>query len=62
VEQAMSVKVRSGKLPIYPALGEAIVRTCFEINLGFWYGNDLPLERVFKLAVLLKELGFEISV
>jgi hypothetical protein len=62
IEHTIAVRDRHGMLPVYPALGEALIRSYFELNLGFWYGSDLPLERVFKLAVLLRELGFEINV
>lgn len=62
MEQAVAARTKAGVLPIFPALGETMIRAYFELNLGFWYGNDLPLERVFKLAVLLKEIGFDISV
>lgn len=53
---------KAGQLPLYPALGEAVLRSCFEINKGLWYGSKLPLERVFKLAVLFKELGLKVSL
>jgi hypothetical protein len=56
------ITTKTGQLPHYPALGEAILRSCFEINMGFWYGPDLPLERVYKLAIVFKELGMEISL
>lgn len=58
----LDVLTEAGQLPIYPALGEVILRSCFEINMGLWYGPELPLERVFKLAVLFKELGLNISL
>ncbi len=58
----LDVIVKTGQLPLYPALGEVILRSCFEINRGLWYGPELPLERVFKLAILFKELGMKISL
>lgn len=58
----LDVLTKAGQMPLYPALGEVILRSCFEINMGFWYGTELPLERVFKLAVLFKELGLEIRL
>lgn len=58
----LDVIAKTGQLPLYPALGEAILRSCFEINMGLWYGSELPLERVLKLAILFKELGMEISL
>ncbi len=62
IGHTIAARDRYGVLPVYPALGEAIIRSYFDLNLGFWYGSDLPLERIFKLAVLLRELGFEINV
>ena len=56
------VIAKTGQLPLYPALAEVILRSCFEMNMGLWYGPELPLERVFKLAILFKELGMEISL
>lgn len=53
---------KAGRLPLYPALGEAILRLGFNLNSGFWHGPELPLERVVKLAFLYKELGIEITV
>lgn len=58
----LDVISKTGQLPLYPALGEVILRSCFEVNMGFWYGPELPLERVFKLAILLKELGLKINL
>lgn len=58
----LDVIAKTGQLPLYPALGEVILRSCFEINMGIWYGSELPLERVFKLAILFKELGLEIRL
>ncbi len=58
----LGVSAKTGQLPLYPALGEVILRSCFEINIGLWYGSELPLERVFKLAILFKELGLEIRL
>ncbi|HBF39255.1 MAG TPA: hypothetical protein DDW50_18290 [Firmicutes bacterium] len=56
------VKSRYGGLPLYPALGEAIVRSRFNLIDGFWYGSELPLERVIKLALCFRELGREFTV
>ncbi len=58
----LDVLSKEGQLPLYPALGEVILRSCFGINMGLWYGPELPLERVFKLAILFKELGLEIRL
>jgi hypothetical protein len=49
------------RLPLYPALGEAILRSFFNLQ-GFWYGPELQLERVIKLAAIFKELGVHIAV
>jgi hypothetical protein len=58
----LDILTEVGQLPIYPALGEVVLRSCFEINMGHWYGTELPLERVIKLAFLFKELGLDISL
>ncbi len=62
VSLPISVRYKLGELPLYPALGEAIIRSYFDLNYGFWFGNDLPLERIIKLAVCFKGLGREIAV
>jgi hypothetical protein len=51
-----------GKLPLYPALAEVILRSGFGLQSGFWHGSDLPLERVVKLAVVFKELGIDLTI
>jgi hypothetical protein len=51
-----------GKLPLYPALAEVILRSGFGLQSGFWHGSDLPLERVLKLAVVFKELGIDLTI
>lgn len=58
----LSVRSKAGELPLYPALGEAVLRSCFDLNYGFWFGSELPLERVMKLAACFRELGREIAV
>jgi hypothetical protein len=58
----IAVRSKFGGLPLYPALGETILRSGFDLLYGFWYGNELPLERVLKLAVCFRELGREIAV
>jgi hypothetical protein len=49
-----------GRIPLYPALGEAILRAYFDLNSGFWFGSELPLDRVLRLSQLFKELNVEI--
>lgn len=58
----LAVKSKYGGLPLYPALGEAILRSRFNLMDGFWYGSELPLERVIRLALCLRELGREFTV
>ncbi|HBE76979.1 MAG TPA: hypothetical protein DDW65_04245 [Firmicutes bacterium] len=58
----VAVRSKFGGLPLYPALGETILRSFFDLSYGFWYGNELPLERVLKLATCFRELGKEIAV
>jgi hypothetical protein len=50
------------KLPAYPVLGEVILRACFHYESEYWYGGQLPLERVIKLARIFKEIGAEIRI
>jgi hypothetical protein len=49
------------RLPLYPALGETILRAFFNLP-GFWYGSELQLERISKLAGIFKELGVNIEI
>lgn len=49
------------RLPLYPALGETILRSFFNLP-GFWYGTELHLERIFKLAGVFKQLGLHIAI
>lgn len=49
------------RLPLYPALGETILRSFFNLP-GFWYGPELQLERIIKLAGIFKELGVHIAI
>jgi hypothetical protein len=58
----LTVKGKFGGLPLYPALSEAILRSRFNLIDGFWYGSELPLERVVKLALCCRELGREFIV
>lgn len=58
----LRVKNKFGGLPLYPALGEVILRSRFNLIDGFWYGSDLPLERVVKLALCFRELGCDFTV
>lgn len=62
VDLPVTARGKFGEMPLYPALGEAILRSCFDLISGFWYGSELPLERVIKLALCFKELGREIAV
>jgi hypothetical protein len=62
VDLPLTAKSRYGNLPLYPALGETILRARFDLIWGFWYGSELPLERVIRLAVCFRELGREIAV
>lgn len=50
------------RLPLYPALAEAILRSSFNLISGIWYGPELPLEHVVKMAELLKEVGVKIVI
>ena len=58
----ITVRNREGSLPLFPALGESILRAAFDLNFGYWYGPELPLERVLKLGLFFKELGIEIAL
>lgn len=58
----LKAKSKFGGVPLYPALGETILRSRFNLTDGFWYGTDLPLERVVKLALCLRELGRDFTV
>lgn len=49
------------RLPLYPALGETILRSFFNLP-GFWYGPELQLERIILLANIFKELGVHIAI
>jgi hypothetical protein len=62
VDLPVTVRDKFGDMPLYPALGEAILRSRFDLIYGFWYGSELPLERVIKLALCFRELGREIAV
>jgi hypothetical protein len=62
VDLPITVRDKHGEMPLYPALGEAILRSRFDLVYGFWYGSELPLERVIKLALCFRELGREIAV
>ena len=53
---------RQERLPLYPALAEAILRSSFDVNPGVWYGSELPLEHVVKMAELLREVGMKIAI
>jgi len=57
----ITVTNRRHRIPLYPALGEAILRSFFNLP-GFWYGSDLQLERIVKLADLFKELRINIAI
>ena len=49
------------QLPLYPALGETILRSFFDMP-GIWYGTELRLERIVKLADIVQELGVHITI
>ena len=61
VNLPITVTNRHHRLPLYPALGEAILRSFFKLP-GFWYGSELQLERIIKLAELFKELKINIAI
>ncbi len=48
------------KIPLYPALGEAILRTMAELDQEDWVGTNLQLERMSQLARILGEIGVPI--
>jgi hypothetical protein len=50
------------QIPLYPVLGEVILRAGYNYDSEFWYGPQLPLERVIKLARLFNELGIRITI
>jgi hypothetical protein len=58
----LSVWRQTQKLPIYPVWGETILRAGFNYGADFWYGPQLPLERVVKLARILNDLGAGITI
>jgi hypothetical protein len=58
----VSVWHQSQKIPLYPVLGEAILRAGYKYESEFWYGSQLPLERVIKLARIFNELGMKITI
>jgi hypothetical protein len=53
---------KTRQLPAYPVLGEVILRAVFRHESEFWYGGQLPLERVIKLARIFKEIGADIRI
>lgn len=57
IKLPLTVASRQTQLPLYPALGETVVRCGMKAHSGFWCGPDLPLERVLRMGILLKELG-----
>jgi hypothetical protein len=58
----LSVWHKSQKIPLYPVLGEVILRAGYNYDSEFWYGAQLPLERVIKLARIFNELGIKITI
>lgn len=55
----LEFNTKSGKIPLYPALGETIIRAISSLHKGVWYGSELPLERVLKLSKALAEIGIK---
>lgn len=53
----LAVQCNSQKIPVYPVLGEVILRAGHNCDSEFWYGSQLPLERVIKLGRIFHELG-----
>jgi hypothetical protein len=58
----VSVWHKSQKIPLYPVLGEVVLRAGYNYDSEFWYGPQLPLERVIKLGRIFKELGMGITI
>lgn len=58
----ITVFCRHERLPLYPALAEAILRSSFNVNPEVWYGSELPLDHVVKMAELLREVGMKIAI
>lgn len=50
-------RCNSQKIPVYPVLGEVILRAGYNCDSEFWYGSQLPLERVIKLGRIFHDLG-----
>jgi hypothetical protein len=57
-----SVRHQTQNLPLYPVLGEVVLRAGYNYDSEFWYGSQLPLERVLKLARIFNEMGVRISI
>jgi len=55
----LTIKHQQERLPFYPALTEAILRSAFNLEHGYWSGNELAVERVLKIGLFLKKLGLE---
>jgi len=53
----VSAWCKSQQLPVYPVLGEVILRAGYNYDSEFWYGSQLPLERVIKLGRIFNDLG-----
>lgn len=53
----VSAWCQSQQLPVYPVLGEVILRAGYNYDTEFWYGSQLPLERVIKLGRIFNDLG-----
>ncbi len=55
----LTITHQQEKLPFYPALTESVLRVAFNLERGFWSGNELTIERVLKLGLVFKELGLQ---
>jgi len=62
IKLPLEVATKNRMIPVYPALAETIIRTGAGLHQGCWFGPDLALERVLKLAKILNGLGLGISL
>ncbi|HEY8462813.1 MAG TPA: hypothetical protein VIM29_02090 [Bacillota bacterium] len=58
----VSARQKSRHIPVYPVLGEVILRAGYHYDSEFWYGSQLPLERVIKLGRIFNDLGAGIVI
>jgi hypothetical protein len=61
-ELPFSIRYQTQNMPLYPVLGEVMLRAGYHYDSEFWYGPQLPLERVIKLARIFNELGMRIVI